>query len=290
MTEAAGGAYAQAIAHERAVIERLARAYGPDHPALIGALQALGTVQQQTGDYAGAEVSAKRVLALRRALGDATVDVGRAYTNLASVYYYQGKYPEAIDAYRAAEATERSLLGGRHPEVALIRTGLALVLQAMDRLPEAAAAIADAVAIYRALPGHDRELADALMTQGTIELGAKHLVPARALLEEAEAIQRRLLGPDHVDLSYVLAALGELYLAMDRLADAQRVLERSRALRTQHGVAPQLVAENDFVLAMVVWKQGRQAAAREHARSALALLGDARPELREQIAAWLRVH
>jgi eukaryotic-like serine/threonine-protein kinase len=290
MTEAAGGAYQQAIAHERAVIERVTRAYGPDHPGLIGALQALGTVQQQTGDYAGAEVSAKRVLALRRAQGDATVDVGRAYTNLASVYYYQGKYPEAIDAYRAAEATERSLLGGRHPEVALIRSGLALVLQATDRLPEAAAAIADAVAIYRELPGHDRELADALMTQGTIELAAKHLAPARALLEEAEAIQRRLLGPDHVDLAYVLAALGELYLAMDRLADAQRVLERSRALRTQHGVAPQLVAENDFVLAMVAWKQGRQAAAREHARSALALLGGARPELHEQIAAWLRVH
>src|SRR6185503_7732436 len=104
------------------------------------------------------------------------------------------------------------------------------------------------------------------------------------------AILRKLYGDDHVELASVMSSLAELYLAMKRLDDAERIGERARALRAAHGVAPQLIAENELVLAYIAAARGRRADARALAIAARDHLGDGRADLRETIEAWLRAH
>ncbi|MEZ4403680.1 MAG: serine/threonine-protein kinase [Kofleriaceae bacterium] len=288
MVEARTGHADHAISRYREVLGRLTE---DDLPTRQRALAALGAAQLTTGAYADAEASFAACLALRRqVLGERHVDVARAQVNLATVYYYQGRYADAVSAYRAAGALARSLLGGDHPEVATIASGLALALQAAGQLAEAHAAITEAVAIYRARPGHDAALADVLMTQGLVELATDDLPAAQASLDESLAITRQVHGPDDVALAPVLSLLGELALQRGQLARAAEVVTTARQLRLDHGVAPQLVAENEFVLALVAWRQGQRPQARTLARSARDRLGDARPDLAAQIDAWAAAH
>jgi eukaryotic-like serine/threonine-protein kinase len=291
--DAKDGDYASAIRHYRAIIERCTAAFGETHPTVVGAWSSLGAAQLRSGDYAGAEASFGTSLAINRAVyGDRHTDVARAHVNLATTAYYQGKWDDALVAYRAAEAISRSILGGQHPEIATIRTGIALALQAAGRLDEASESITGAIEIYRAQPGHDAALADALQSRGLVEAARDDLSAARASLEESVAIQEHLHGKEHVELAYALSSLAEVYLAQREVEAAQRTGERALALRTAHGVAPQLVAETEIVLAYIADARGRRARARELVMAAKEHLGpgDGRPDLREVIDAWLRDH
>ena len=291
MLDAAAGRYAEAIARYQTIVAGLVAAIGDARIELAAPLSALGAAQLASGDYTGARASFERALALRQAaFGERHLDVARAHVNLATTAYYAGDVDRAITHYRAAEASARSLLGGEHPEVATIGAGLALALQRAGRHDEADAAITDAIAIYRRRPGHDLELADALMTQGMLAFEAERLPAARAAFDASYALARAVRGDDHVDLAPILSILGELALAQHRLADADAHLTRARQLRVEHGAAPQLLAETDYLRALVAWQRGAPREARALARAARALLGDARPELADAIAAWLRQH
>ena len=291
MLDAAAGRYAEAIARYQTIIAGLVATVGDARIELAAPRSALGAAQLASGDYAGARASFERALALRQAaFGARHLDVARAHVNLATTAYYAGEVDGAITHYRAAEASARSLLGGEHPEVATIGGGLALALQRAGRHDEADAAIADAIAIYRRRPGHDLELADALMTQGMLAFEVDRLPAARAAFDASYALARAVRGDDHVELAPILSILGELALAEHRLADADVHLARARQLRVEHAAAPQLIAETDYLRALVAWERGQRREARALARAARTQLGDARPELADAITTWLRQH
>ncbi len=92
----------------------------------------------QKGDYAGAEMEWREVLAGWERLGGAENPKTLAIRmNLASVILSQGKYAEAEQEYRAVLVVMERVLGKEHPKTLSNRNNLASALQAQGKNAEA---------------------------------------------------------------------------------------------------------------------------------------------------------
>jgi tetratricopeptide (TPR) repeat protein len=118
---------------------------------------ALGDSLYRIGDYAGAQLSCERALALReQALVPEHPLVAESLNNLAVLYHTLGRYAEAEPLLQRALALWERGLGPEHPLVATGLNNLAELFQAQGRYAE-----------------------------------------AKPLYERALALQERVLGPDH---------------------------------------------------------------------------------------------
>jgi tetratricopeptide (TPR) repeat protein len=132
---------------------------------------ALGDSLYRIGDYAGAQLSCERALALReQALGPNHPEVAQSLNDLAVVYYAQGRYAEAEPLYQRALAIYERALGPDHFDVATILNNLAEFYRAQGRYSE-----------------------------------------AEPLLQRALAIGEKTLGPEHPQVAMILNNLAFVY-------------------------------------------------------------------------------
>jgi hypothetical protein len=86
---------------------------------------ALGKTLKMIGDYAGAQPSYQRALAIReRALGPDHPNVAGSLNNLATLYHAQGRYRAAELLYQRALAIVEEVFGPDYPHVALCLNNL----------------------------------------------------------------------------------------------------------------------------------------------------------------------
>src|SRR5690606_33721790 len=104
----------EAVAMQRALHD------GP-HPELAEAVNNLGFVAGEVGEYAESEQLFREALAMKRVLyrGEAHPEVAMGLNNVAVVLHDQRKYAEAEQLYREAIDMQRQLLGDDHPDVAM---------------------------------------------------------------------------------------------------------------------------------------------------------------------------
>ncbi len=213
--------YEEGEALIRSALEITRRRLPPGHPAVLRALSALGQVLQARGEYDEAIAVQAELVALYRAEGPESPDLGATMSELASSHFYAGHYDTADSLNTLVLALSRRVYGDRHPMVAedLINLG-ATQLERGD-YPAAEAYDRQALEITRAWYGEDHP-----KTAAGLTLLARALVyqqkfaEADSLLQEALAIRERVYGPNHPMVASTVNELGNIAVAEDRYDEA----------------------------------------------------------------------
>ncbi len=289
------GDNAGAEVHHRRAIRALERSLGPDHPIVAKSVRNLGNSIQNQGRYEEAELHYRRALRIDgRALDANHPDLFTDEFDLGRVLYFQGKYDDA------QHHLERALQLGQSAEtedvrkLARVDSVLGTVLYAQQRYEDAARSYRRSLEMVEAASSPDpmllgsshSNLADALRMQGTYEDAARHY-------EEALETWEGVLGETHQDLAFPLVGLAMVERGMGDLDAAEAWAERAVAVRTEGAAPAELLADAQFVLARILWKnqppqrrRARQLA--EQARDGYAAHGAGQESDLAEVQAWLR--
>jgi len=135
---------------------------GDDHPDVALTLNNLAQILKQ--DYcqlAQARTVLLRAMKIdRKAFGRRHSRLGPRLTNLAWIYWSEGRLARAEQLYRAALTADRALYGNEHPEIAVDINNLAGLLRARKDTMKADAALREAASIALKFIGPDSESAD----------------------------------------------------------------------------------------------------------------------------------
>ena len=186
------------------------------YPDLADAINDLGLLELDQGDYRQSEQLFRESIAMkRRLLGDKHPEIATGLNNLALVLDDDGDLAGAETAYRQAIAMQRELLGNAHPAVANTLNNLAYVLYERGQVRNALATEREALAIYRKLfPGDNPQIAGILNSMGYWFFEAKEYPQARRYIEEGLGMRQRLFGKSHPDVAASLTHLAIVQVAM----------------------------------------------------------------------------
>jgi predicted ATPase/DNA-binding SARP family transcriptional activator len=174
----------------------------------VKALNGLGTLAGEQGDFPAATQAFEESLGLARSLGAAD-GIANAITNLANIDLFQGNYDAAQAKLDESVRLWREL--GETRSLAITLENLGCIAIAQDRLDDAARLLAESVALARAA-GSERTIAGALSARARALVLLGELEDAAALLEESSGIGLALAEPhaiaDALDGFVGLAAVG----------------------------------------------------------------------------------
>lgn len=192
------------------------------YPDYAAALNDLGLMLRDQGDYDQSEKLLEESLAMeRRLLGDKHSDLALALNNLALVQQRKGELATAESTYRQALAMQRQLLGDVHPDVAITLGNLAIVLNDRGDVGGALQADGECLAIYRKLfPGDNPDVARTMNHLGYWYTESGDYDTAERYLEEALAMRRRLFGQSQPEIASSLVHVAILQVATHRYAEA----------------------------------------------------------------------
>ena len=276
MVEIAAGDPAAADAP---LVEALAlreRAFGANHPRLVGTLNTLGAARLRAGRYADAQALLERAVAVAEASGGpGHPDLAHPLNNLALALERQNRHDDAIAALRRSHAI-LAAINPDDPNLGLIRQNIGGMLhlsgRSADAKPELAAALAH---LERTIGPEHPGVAGALSFSGDVDRALGDLPGARAAYSRACAIREKALGASHPDLALCLLGLGEVDLAEGRPADALGRLDRALANVAGAAFDPGDLGLLHFARARALRATGALDASREAATSAGEALGRA---------------
>jgi tetratricopeptide (TPR) repeat protein len=294
----ANGDYPGAIAECTRVLADVPPEAAPTRGTFLN-LQA--QARRQSGDYVGAEATAREALETLKPVGR-TLELAQAYTQLGTSYYYRKDFEQAERFYRAALKAHTEL-GDLHGMKSAYGN-LAMALMRTDRLDEAIVANEKSLELKRRLGDHWGE-ATSLNNLGNLWERRGEYRRAFQYYRRAIAIYRRLrrsreLGTIYHNMAEVHVRLGRFHDALPLLGRAETLLAAFAtsyiALMTLHTKSSALLALDETQTAIEGLVAGLQqvrksglsdVAARFHARLALAytIMGDrSQSELHERQA------
>jgi tetratricopeptide (TPR) repeat protein len=192
------------------------------YPDYAAAVNDLGLMFRDQGDYAQSEQLLRESLAMeRRLMGDKHPELALSLNNLALVLWRKGDLPGAESTYRQALAMQRELLGEVHPDVANTLNNLAFVLYDKGDVRAALDSEGESLTIYRKLFSDDNaDVARAMNRLGYWLTETHDYTAADRYLGEALAMRRRLFGQSHPEIASSLLHVGILQVAQHKYQDA----------------------------------------------------------------------
>ena len=165
-------------------------------PDLAEAINDLGVLQQENGDYDAAEALYTEAIEVKRRLfGAKHPEIAMGLNSLATVFHDKGDLARAEATYRQALEMQRELLGEVHPDVANTLNNLAFVQDDRGDLKGALETERQSLAVYQQLfPGDHPEVARIMNRIGYWLTGTKDYAGADIYLRKALDMRRRLLG------------------------------------------------------------------------------------------------
>ena len=227
----------------------------------------------------------RRLVSVRKILGDRHPSIATSLNNLAALYYSQGRYEAAETLYQQALTLWQELLGDHHPDVATSLNNLAGLYYSQGRYADAEPLYQEALQLWRELLG-DRHpnVATSLNNLALLYKSQDRYADAELLFQEALQLSRELLGDRHPDVAASLNNLALLYKSQGRYADAEPLYQQTLSLRRELlGDRHPDVATSLNNLAGLYDSQGRYAEAEPLYQEALLLrrelLGDRHPDV-----------
>jgi tetratricopeptide (TPR) repeat protein len=199
-----------------------------DRLSRADALNCLGMVQQETGDYTAA-AALRQALALFRGLGY-RLGEANALTDLGVVQQETADYPAAAASLRQALALFRGL--GHRLGEAWALGGLGVVQQETGDYRAAAASFEQALKLYRDL-GHHPGQAEALNRLGELASATSGTHEARECHARALAIARDFGVP--VEEARALEGIGQAHLQDGNRAESSAHLHQALAIYQRIG-------------------------------------------------------
>jgi tetratricopeptide (TPR) repeat protein len=192
------------------------------HPDYAGALNDLGLMYRDQGDYVQSEQLLRESLAmLHRLLGDKHKDIAQALNNLALVQQRRGDLNGAEATFRQALVMQREMLGEVHPDVANTLNNLAFVIDEKGDVRGALATETRALDVYRKLfPNDNPDVARVMNRIGYWYTQTGEYASAERFLAEALAMRRRLYDQNHPEIASSLENLGVFQVATHKYEDA----------------------------------------------------------------------
>jgi tetratricopeptide (TPR) repeat protein len=213
------------ILHDLRTAATLAEAL--DDPRRLGRVSVhMADCFTAVGQYDCAIASGQRALALAAASGDSGTQIW-ANNYLGLVYFIQGDYRQAMDAFRrtvaALEGEQRyERFGQNVPPAVFSRTFLTLCLAEVGAFAEGRA-VGEAVLRIAEAVNHPVSLVSAYRGVGHLALRQGNLHQALPLLERAAGICEDMELPFHFSL--LAQTLGAAYVLCGRVDEAMRLLE-----------------------------------------------------------------
>lgn len=241
---------------------------GPRHPAVATALETLGKVLEDRGEYATAIGVMKDAVALRTG-----PDLAESLAGLANVEFYAGHYREAEALNQRLLGMHQAMYGPRHPSVAEDLTNLGAIQQDTGHYVEAEGFHRQALEITRAFYGEEHPRTAAGLTMiGRALVFQKRLEEAVGMLQRALAIRERVYGTAHPNVASTVNELGNLAIARDRYPEAEAYMRRVVAIyREAYGGKHYLISIGLSNLASVYMGQKDFARAEPLLREAMAM-------------------
>lgn len=247
------------------------QAYGAEHVRVAQTLNDLGSLLAEKGDYAAAERTLERALAMRRRLLGEHADVAVTLVELARVYQDQGLNPRSEPLEREALAIRRRVLGEEGAETVVSISGVASVLRLNGDLDGAEVLLQQGLTLNRKLRGERHpNTATTLHDLGLIAAAKGDRTLAEARFREALDIQRSALGAAHPVTATTLNSLSHVAAAQGKYDDAATALQEALAIvRTAVGPDHQLLGLYALNLGAVELARRRPAAAESLLREGL---------------------
>ncbi len=228
------GKPADALPMGQAAVESYAASVGEAHPYYANAMSLVGAMQLELGDFAAAQTSFERSIAIgEAALGVDSPRVAQTLANLGAVYAHTGRVPEAIQLMTRALAAMKKQGGAPDAMQVMLVSNLAANYWTSGEKQRARDMQAEAIELARTVAGTDNPLyAQQLVTNAGMYLPDS---PERAL-EDAErgyAILAEDLGEDAMQRVNAAAVRAAALVAVGRCPEATPILEDAVARMTR---------------------------------------------------------
>jgi eukaryotic-like serine/threonine-protein kinase len=193
------------------------------------AMVALGSVLEVRAKYDQAQQALEGALKLQPQNADATGETAENLTELANVYFYQGKYDISENLNNQALAIDRHLFGDANPAVAQELNNLGAIEMNRGNYGASEAYYRRALAITQAWYGSDHPETAANLTALAQPLTFdKQEAEAQSDLERALAIQERVNGPINATVATTQNQLGILAFQRKRYDAARGYFTQAR--------------------------------------------------------------
>lgn len=199
----------------------------PGHPVVAAATEGLGRILEEKGEYAKAIPLLEDAARQRSSAHHSVADLAGTLYELASAYFYAGRYKEAEALNRRVLGMERQVYGDRHPRVAEVLVNLGAIQQDLGNYPEAERLHRQALEITRKFYGeaHYRTAAGLTMVARSL-VYQKRYDDAVPLLRNALIVQEGVFGPVHPKVASAINELGTVALQKGDTEGARKHFER----------------------------------------------------------------
>ncbi|HKX31312.1 MAG TPA: CHAT domain-containing tetratricopeptide repeat protein, partial [Blastocatellia bacterium] len=223
----------------------------PDYHGNSLALNNLGNIYKERGDFAQAEPLYRRALTIaEQTLPPEHPNVGLFLSNLGNLYRERGEYGRAEPLFQRALAVKEKTLGPTHFSVAYTLNDLAFVYSEKGRYAEAEPLFQRALTILEKAAGPEHfSVATVLNNLGTLYRRKGDYAQAEPLYRRALALREKAFGPLHPlmatsygELARLSAGQGDRARAVASMADANQVSEHNLALNLATGSERQKLA------------------------------------------------
>ena len=220
----------------RRALEIYGKALGPEHPAVLPALNNLAALLYRQGRYREALPLFLRVLSLSEQMwGPEHHLTTVCINNLAGLYDSLGQYADGEPLYLRALAIRERTLGPDKVGTAQILHNLALNYTRQARHTEAESLLRRALAIRERSLAADHPLtASTRNNLARVLEGQGRYAEAEPLYRSALATYEKALGPEHPDTALVCQNLAGLLRATGRPDEAEKMEARAREIREAH--------------------------------------------------------
>jgi tetratricopeptide (TPR) repeat protein len=156
----------------------------------------------------------------------------KSLNDLAFLYEFTGRYPEAEPLYLRALAISEKELGANHPGTAFSLNNLAGLYEFTGRYPKAEPLYLRALAISeKELGANHPDTATSLNNLAELYASTGRYAEAEPLYLRSLAIREKELGANHPDTATSLNNLAGLYASTGRYPEAEALYLRSLAIR-----------------------------------------------------------